>query len=79
MNRFFTILLFLMASCVYAGAQQVARVDTKRFQSPLFTFEREIYIHTPAFYDENDQTDLDVIYVFDSQYYSHFALVCGLI
>lgn len=79
MKRLFSILMTAILGCTFANAQQVARVTTKTFKSGYFPFERDIFIFTPSHYDEMDQTELDVIYVFDSQYRSHFSLVNGLI
>lgn len=61
-----------------AAAQETARVETKTFDSEYFPFEREVFIYTPANYDEATQSDYDVIYVFDSQWRSRFDLVQSL-
>lgn len=79
MKRAINTMLFTLAGCLFAQAQQVGQVTTKTFKSAYFPFEREIFIYTPALYAELDQADLDVIYVFDSQWRSHFSLVSGLI
>lgn len=79
MKKILSIALCGLAGCAFAQAQQVGQVTTKTFKSAYFPFERDIFIYTPAHYDELDQTDMDVIYVFDSQWRSHFALVQGLI
>lgn len=73
----FLAILSVLPSVVLA--QQLARVENVKFKSEYFPFEREILVYTPTWYDENDQTALDVIYVFDSQMRSHFGLVYGLL
>lgn len=78
MKRIIPILLFFLVS-ICAEAQETMRVESKKFNSPDFPFEREIFICTPQYYDENDQSEVDVVYVFDSQWRSHFALVYGLL
>ena len=79
MNKLIPILICILASCVGMDAQETMRVETHRFNSPDFPFEREIFVCTPQYYDEHDQSEIDVIYVFDSQWRSHFALVYGLL
>lgn len=79
MKKILSVALCILAGCLFAQAQQVGRVTTKTFKSAYFPFERDIFIYTPAHYDELDQADLDVIYVFDSQWRSHFSLAAGLI
>ena len=79
MNKLIPILICILASCVGMDAQEAMRVETHRFNSPDFPFEREIFVCTPQYYDEHDQSEIDVIYVFDSQWRSHFALVYGLL
>ena len=68
------LLITAMFSCV-CFAQQVARVETKTFQSKYFSFDREVLIYTPENYDEATQSEYDVIYVFDAQSRSIFDLV----
>lgn len=79
MKRIVPILLFFFVSCICTMAQETMRVETKTFSSPDFPFDREIFICTPINYDECNQSEVDVIYVFDSQWRSHFALVYGLL
>ncbi|MCM1033618.1 MAG: alpha/beta hydrolase-fold protein [Odoribacter sp.] len=55
------------------------RVETKTFHSPDFPFDREIFICTPQYYDQFDQSEVDVVYVFDSQWRSHFALTYAIL
>ncbi len=81
-NAIICVLLFLTgigASAISASAQETMRVETKTFQSPDFPFDREIFICTPVNYDEADQSEVDVVYVFDSQWRSHFALTYGIL
>lgn len=61
------------------GAQEIARVEYKEFDSPLFPFKRPVLIYTPEGYDEVIETDYDVIYVFDSQSRSNFDMVQSLL
>ena len=79
MKRLIPILLCFLASCIYANAQETMRVETKTFHSPDFPFDREIFICTPQYYDEFDQSEVDVVYVFDSQWRSHFALTYAIL
>lgn len=69
----------LIASYICAGAQETMRVETKTFHSPDFPIEREIFIATPQYYDEFDQSEMDVVYVFDSQWRSHFAFTYSIL
>ena len=73
-----TVLMMLITVCSVA-AQEIARVDYKEFDSPLFPFKRPVLIYTPEGYDENPETDYDVIYVFDSQARASFDLVQSLL
>ncbi|MDE7153331.1 MAG: hypothetical protein K2O00_02650 [Muribaculaceae bacterium] len=76
---FISLLIF---QAVALTAQETARVELKHFsskESKDFPFEREILIYTPMEYDRNTASDCDVVYVFDSQWRSHFDLVCGLL
>lgn len=61
------------------AAQETMRVETKKFYTPDFPFDREIFICTPQDYDEKDQSEVDVVYVFDSQWLSHFALAYSIL
>lgn len=61
------------------SAQEIARVEYKEFDSPLFPFKRPVLIYTPAEYDESTETEYDVIYVFDSQSRASFDLVQSLL
>jgi len=72
-------MLFFLASYIYAQAQETMRVETKTVHSPDFPFDREIFICTPQYYDEHNQSEVDVVYVFDSQWRSHFALTYGIL
>lgn len=72
------LLITAMFSCV-CFAQQVARVETKTFQSKYFSFDREVLIYTPENYEEATQSEYDVIYVFDAQSRSIFDLVHALL
>lgn len=72
------VLMMLLAVCSVA-AQETMRVETRTFHNPDFPFDREIFICTPMDYDENDQSEVDVVYVFDSQWRSHFALTYGIL
>lgn len=73
-----TALLFL-STAFSAMAQQTARVIEKEFQSKYFPFPRTALVYTPTEYDEETQTDYDVIYVFDSQERSYFDMVTSLV
>ncbi len=73
MNRLIqTLLLIFLAVCNMA-AQETMKVETKKFHTPDFPFDREIFICTPQHYEDFNQSEIDVIYVFDSQWLSHFA------
>lgn len=72
-------MLCFLASCMCAQAQETMRVVTKTFHSPDFPLDREIFICTPQFYSEHNQSEVDVVYVFDSQWRSHFALTYGIL
>lgn len=73
------LLVCLLGSGICASAQQTMHVETKAFHNPDFPFDREIFICTPQDYDENTQSEVDVVYVFDSQWRSHFALTYGIL
>ena len=79
MKRLIPVLFCLLAQCITTHAQETMRVETKTFHSPDFPFDREIFICTPADYDQNDQSEVDVVYVFDSQWRSHFALTYAIL
>ncbi len=72
-------MLCFLASCICAQAHETMRVEAKTFHSPYFPFDREIFICTPQFYNEHNQSEVDVVYVFDSQWRSHFALTYGIL
>ncbi len=73
------MIFLLLTSIVTATAQEIARVEYKEFDSKQFPFKRPFLIFTPEEYDKNVNSDYDVIYVFDSQYYSRFGLVHSLL
>ncbi len=79
MKRLIPFVLLLLGGIVPASAQQTARVESKEFDSKYFPFKRPFFIFTPEEYDENVNSDYDVVYVFDSQYYSRFGLVHNLL
>lgn len=79
MKHILPFIICILCSFANANAQELARVESKKFNSPDFPFEREILIYTPQNYDEMTQSELDVVYVFDSQWRSHFALVHSLL
>lgn len=79
MKRLIPILLCFLAMYMSTHAQETMRVEAKTFHSPDFPFDREIFICTPINYDESDQSEVDVVYVFDSQWRSHFALAYGIL
>lgn len=82
MKNFMSYLILtvcILATSVCAIAQETQKVETKKFQSSDFPIEREIFIATPPYYDDKNQTDVDVVYVFDSQWRSHFALAYGML
>lgn len=79
MNRLIPILFWFLISCICTNAQETMRVETKTFHSPNFPFDREIFICTPPLYDQYDQSEVDVVYVFDSQWRSHFGLAYSII
>lgn len=72
------ILMAILAVCSVA-AQEIARVELKEFDSQLFPFKRPVLIYTPEQYDETDQIDYDVIYVFDAQSRALFDEVHALL
>lgn len=61
------------------SAQEIARVEYKEFDSPLFPFKRPVLIYTPEAYDSETENDFDVIYVFDSQARANFDMVQSLL
>ncbi len=77
--KYFLLLTYFLITGLVAGAQETMRVETKTFHNPDFPFDREIFICTPANYDDYDQSEVDVVYVFDSQWRSHFALAYGIL
>ena len=79
MERFIQIVLTLLFAVCSMAAQEIARVEYKEFDSPLFPFKRPVLIYTPENYDEGHETDYDVIYVFDSQSRASFDLVHSLL
>lgn len=79
MKRLIPILFSFLILCMSTHAQETMRVETKTFHSPDFPFDREIFICTPMFYDQRDQSEVDVVYVFDSQWRSHFALAYAIL
>lgn len=78
MKNILLLVCFLIAGLT-ASAQETLRVETKTFHNPDFPFDREIFICAPIHYDEKDQSEVDVVYVFDSQWLSHFALVYSIL
>lgn len=77
--KYFLLLTYFLITGLVAGAQETMRVETKTFHNPDFPFDREIFICTPTNYDDHDQSEVDVVYVFDSQWRSHFALAYGIL
>lgn len=73
-----TVVMMTLAVCG-AAAQETMRVETKTFHNPDFPFDREIFICTPKYYDEHNQSEVDVIYVFDSQMRSHFGFTYSIL
>ena len=73
-----TVVMMTLAVCS-AAAQETMRVETKTFHNPDFPFDRDIFICTPQDYDENTESEIDVVYVFDSQWLSHFGLTYGIL
>lgn len=73
-----SVLMMLLVVCSLA-AQEIARVEYKEFDSKNFPFKRPFLIFTPEEYDTNVNSDYDVIYVFDAQWYSRFGLVHNLL
>ena len=78
MKRLFASVAVAATFIANSFGQQTARVETKTFESEYFPFPREVFIYTPAFYEEATEDDYDVIYVFDSQWRSRFDLVHSL-
>lgn len=80
-SKIMTAVLF--AVCLFSTTASAIspemRVETKTFQNPDFPFDREIFICTPLEYDYNPQSEVDVVYVFDSQWRSHFALAYSIL
>ena len=79
MKRPTQFLMTLLLPVCSVTAQEIARVEYKEFDSPLFSFKRPVLIYTPEAYDENPEVDYDVIYVFDSQARASFDLVQSLL
>lgn len=79
MKRLIQSVLMMLLAIGSVAAQEIARVEYKEFDSPLFPFKRPVLIYTPEVYDENPETDYDVIYVFDSQARASFDLVHSLL
>lgn len=72
-------LFVVLIGTLCATAQEIARVEYKEFDSPLFPFKRPVLIYTPEGYDTATETDYDVIYVFDSQARANFDMVQSLL
>ena len=79
MKKIILLFVIMMLAASGVGAQEIARVEYKEFDSPLFPFKRPVLIYTPEAYDEGIETDYDVIYVFDSQSRSNFDMVQSLL
>ena len=79
MKRIFQTFVMMTLAVCCAAAQETMRVETKTFHNPDFPFDREIFICTPQDYDENTESEVDVVYVFDSQWLSHFGLTYGIL
>lgn len=47
MERFIQIVLTLLFAVCSMAAQEIARVEYKEFDSPLFPFKRPVLIYTP--------------------------------
>ncbi len=78
MKTIFSLLILLIGT-ICAAAQEIARVESKEFDSKYYPFKRPFLIFTPEKFDQYINSDYDVIYVFDSQYYSRFGLVSSLL
>jgi len=61
----FAAILILFSIAIYG--QQTARIEKIKIHSKELTQEREIFVYTPALYDECPFWYYDVIYVFDAQ------------
>lgn len=75
-----TILFIILLATIFlnTSGQQVARVEFKELSSKYFPFNRQVLIYTPENYDEQTESEYDVIYVLDSQSRSSFDLVHSL-
>lgn len=72
-------LSFFFATILSCIGQQVANVELKDISSKYFSFNRQFLVYTPENYNEQTESDYDVIYVFDSQARSSFDLVHSLL
>lgn len=79
MKRIIQFLLCFLASILTVQSQETAQVVSKTFHSPDFPFDREIFIYTPPYYNERNQSEYDVVYVFDAQWRAEFALTYGIL
>ena len=79
MKRLVQAIMMLILVVCSVVAQETMRVETKTFHNPDFPFDREIFICTPQYYDEMPESEVDVVYVFDSQWRSHFGLTYGIL
>lgn len=74
MKRLVLFVILVLVSCAFYG-QEIAEAKRVKLQSSELGQEREIFVYTPKFYNEDKYVHYDVIYVFDSQNREFFDYV----
>lgn len=68
------LIIFFSFAFLQIQAQEYPTVKTIKLNSKELNQEREIFIYTPSYYDENIYEKYNVVFVFDSQNKSYFDL-----
>ncbi|MDE6255680.1 MAG: hypothetical protein K2M39_05755 [Muribaculaceae bacterium] len=79
MKNIMPLIAVILVTFFGASAQELAKVEVIDFESKQFPFKRPILIYTPQYYEENTESDYDVVYVFDAQDRAHFDEVQSLL
>ncbi|MEL6559628.1 MAG: alpha/beta hydrolase-fold protein [Bacteroidota bacterium] len=70
----YLLLIFISLIPLLSQAQDARSIKTIKFKSESLNQEREVFIYTPPYYNENIHDSYNVVYVFDSQNKSLFDL-----
>ena len=70
----YLLIFFFSFAFSHIQAQVYPTVKTIHLNSKELDQEREIFIYTPPYYNENIYEKYNVIFVFDSQHKSYFDL-----